>query len=118
MNYCQLAPVRGHDILCDMPDPWKPVDPLGEALHFLRMSGVFYCRCEFSAPWGLDLPPFGDCMMFHVVTGGECWLEVDGAEPCHLRQGDFALVPHGAGHRLAARSATRPASCSTCRGSC
>ena len=44
-----------------MPDPWKPVDPLGEALHFLRMSGVFYCRCEFSAPWGLDLPPFRDC---------------------------------------------------------
>ena len=25
-----------------MPDPWKPVDPLGAALHFLRISGVFY----------------------------------------------------------------------------
>ena len=22
--------------------PWTPVDPLGEALHLLRMSGVFY----------------------------------------------------------------------------
>ena len=22
-------------------DPWVPVDPLGEALHFLHMSGVF-----------------------------------------------------------------------------
>jgi hypothetical protein len=25
-----------------LPDPWKLVDPLGEALGFLRMSGVFY----------------------------------------------------------------------------
>lgn len=34
----------------------RPLDPLGEALHFLRMSGTFYCRCEFTAPWGLALP--------------------------------------------------------------
>ena len=40
-----------------MADPWTNVDPLGEALHFLRMSGTFYSRCEFSAPWGLELPP-------------------------------------------------------------
>jgi hypothetical protein len=26
----------------------KPFDPLGEALHFLRMSGVFYRRSEFT----------------------------------------------------------------------
>jgi AraC-like DNA-binding protein len=82
------------------PDPWKPLDPLGAALHFLRISGVFYCRCEFTAPWGLELPPFSDCMMFHVVTGGQCSMVVDGAEPCQLREGDFALVPHGGGHTL------------------
>jgi hypothetical protein len=26
------------------------VDPLGDAFRFLRMSGVFYCRSEFTAP--------------------------------------------------------------------
>jgi hypothetical protein len=26
------------------------IDPLGEALHFLRMSGIFYSRSEFTAP--------------------------------------------------------------------
>lgn len=83
-----------------MPDPWKPVDPLGEALHFLRMSGVFYCRSEFTTPWALELPPFAACLMFHVVTAGQCWLEVEGAERCLLRPGDLALVPHGEGHRL------------------
>jgi AraC-like DNA-binding protein len=75
-------------------------DPLGEALHFLRMSGTFYCRSEFTAPWALELPPFEHAMMFHVVTSGECLLEVEGAEHCVLRPGDLALVPHGAGHRL------------------
>lgn len=80
--------------------PMQPADPLGEALHFLRLSGSFYCRSEFTAPWGLALPPFADSMMFHIVTAGECWLEVDGAAPCLLRPGGLALVPHGGGHRL------------------
>jgi AraC-like DNA-binding protein len=79
---------------------WRTVDPLGEALHFLRMSGIFYTRSEFTAPWGLALPPFEDSLMFHVVTAGQCWLEVDGAEPRLLKPGDLTLVPHGEGHRL------------------
>lgn len=83
-----------------MSDPWNPVDPLGEALHLLRMNGIFYCRSEFTAPWALALPPFKACMMFHVVISGQCWLEVEGAQRCLLRPGDLALVPHGEGHRL------------------
>ena len=62
------------------------------------MSGSFYCLSEFTAPWALDLPPMEDCLMFHVVTSGECRLEVDGAETCTLRPGALALVPHGRGH--------------------
>lgn len=82
------------------PDPWTPIDPLGEALHFLRMSGVFYCRSEFTAPWGLGLPVLPQTLMFHVVTSGRGWLEVDDIDPVLLQPGDFALVPHGQGHRL------------------
>ena len=84
-----------------MNDLWPPVDPLGEALHFLRMSGTFYCRSEFTAPWALELPPLASCLMLHVVTAGRCRLEVAGAEPRLLQPGDLALVPHGAGHRMA-----------------
>jgi AraC-like DNA-binding protein len=82
------------------PDPWASADPLGQALHFLRMSGTFYCRSEFSAPWGLDLPPMPDSLMLHVVMAGSCWLEVGAAPAQRLRPGDLALVPHGAGHVL------------------
>lgn len=82
-----------------------PVDPLGEALHSLRMSGILYCRSELSAPWSLALPVEKDCfsfhvLSFHVVTSGECWLEVEGAGPFRLRPGDLALVPHSTGHCL------------------
>ncbi len=73
-------------------------DPLGETLHLLRLTGTLYCRTELTAPWGVDLPPLEGCMMFHVVTAGRCWLEVEGAEPRWLQQGSLALVPHGAGH--------------------
>ncbi len=83
-----------------MIDPWTPIDPLGEALHFLRMRGVFYTRSEFSAPWGLDLPAMPECLMFHVVTSGYCWLHVGDRPPRRLERGDFALVPHGEGHQL------------------
>jgi AraC-like DNA-binding protein len=78
-----------------------PGDPLGEALHLLRMSGVFYCRSEFTEPWALDLPPLKGCLMFHVVTSGRCRLKVEGDEHRLLNPGDFVLVPQGEGHRLA-----------------
>jgi AraC-like DNA-binding protein len=81
-------------------DPWAPVDPLAEALHFLRMNGAFYCRSELSAPWGLTLPPMPGYMWFHVPTAGRALLETDGAEPTFIRPGDFTLVPHGEGHGL------------------
>jgi AraC-like DNA-binding protein len=87
-----------------MTPVWTPVDPLGDALHYLRMSGVFYCRSEFTAPWALALPPMAGCLMFHVVTAGRCWLEVEGAEHRLLEPGAFALVPHGEGHQLASEA--------------
>ena len=79
----------------------SPSDSLGEALHYLRMSGTMYSRCDFSAPWGLVLPGFKNSLMFHVVTSGRCWLELEGEEPHLLHPGELALVPHGRGHRLA-----------------
>jgi hypothetical protein len=36
------------------------------------MSGIFYTRSEFTAPWGLALPAMQDYLMFHVVTSGRC----------------------------------------------
>lgn len=84
-----------------MTELWAPVaDPLGEALHNLRMDSSLYTRSEMTAPWGLELPPMPGHVMFHVVTSGRCWLEVEGVEPRLLQPGDLALVSQGEGHCL------------------
>ena len=81
-------------------DPWAPADPLGEALHFLRMNGAFYCRSELTAPWGMTMMAMPGYVWFHVVTDGRVWLEAGDAEPTLLQPGDLGLVPHGEGHVL------------------
>jgi AraC-like DNA-binding protein len=84
----------------DLRNPTAPLDPLGEALHSLRMSGAFYCRSEFTEPWGLSLPPLQDHLWFHVVTSGRVVVELGDEQPTTLHSGDVALVTQGAGHRL------------------
>jgi AraC-like DNA-binding protein len=84
----------------DLLDPPRPSDPLGEALHHLRMSGAFYCRTELTAPWGLTLPPLPGHLWFHVVTSGALELEGSDEGAVALQPGDLALVTQGAGHVL------------------
>jgi AraC-like DNA-binding protein len=87
-------------VVIDALDPFPPSDPLGEALHFLRMNGAFYCRSELTAPWGLTLPPMPGYLWFHVVTAGRLWLETGDDDTGCIQLGDLALVPHGEGHVL------------------
>ena len=81
------------------PIPTLTVDPLGEALHLLRMKGAFYSRSELRAPWGLRLPPLEGHLWFHVVTHGSLFLH-SGETRQMLAPGEVALVPHGHGHAL------------------
>lgn len=74
-------------------------DPLSEALHYLRMDGMFYCSSELSAPWGIDLPSMPDCLWFHVVTEGACTLIDSSGHEATVNAGDIVVLPHGAGHR-------------------
>src|SRR5262245_24876924 len=91
-----------YHILNRMDIALPPVsDPIGEALHFLRLSGTFYCRSEFSEPWALSLPPMRNCLMLHVVTSGGGVLEIEGTRPSRLQPGALTLVPHGRGHVVA-----------------
>ncbi len=82
-------------------------DPLGEILHLLKLTGSLYSRADLTAPWGIDLPAFEGCMMFHIVTCGHCWLEVPGEEARLLQRGSLALVPHGSGHRICSKPKER-----------
>jgi AraC-like DNA-binding protein len=78
-----------------MDVPAAPADPLGEALHHLRMSGAFYCHSELTEPWGLTLPELPGHMWLHAVAEGVLQLG-----DRRLMRGDVALVTHGDGHVL------------------
>jgi AraC-like DNA-binding protein len=84
----------------DTLDPWAPADPLGEALHFLRMNGAFYCCSNLTAPWGMTMPPMPGYIWFHVVTSGRFLLETDDGHTEWIELGGLSLVPHGKGHKL------------------
>jgi AraC-like DNA-binding protein len=79
---------------------WDAVDPLGEALHTLHLSGTFYCRSELTEPWGLAMPAMPGCVWFHVFLSGRCELAVDSLAPVALVPGGFALITKGQGHVL------------------
>jgi AraC-like DNA-binding protein len=66
-----------------------------------------YFRTEFHGDWGVALPADGNAIRFHLVIQGQCWVTVDG-EPVQLREGDFALIPHGAAQVLSDTPNTRP----------
>ena len=89
--------------LSSMIEHAMTIDPLGEALQFLRMDRTVYAQCDLSAPWAIRLPPLDWMLMFHVVVDGACWLDVDGSDPVHLQSGDLVIVPHGDGHTIASR---------------
>jgi AraC-like DNA-binding protein len=91
-----------------MDDPWGREDPLGEALHLVRMSGAFYSRGELSEPWGMELIPVPGYLWFHVVATGRAEVVADGAEPLALGPGELALVPHGEGHVLRSDASAEP----------
>jgi AraC-like DNA-binding protein len=77
-----------------------PPDPLSETFHLLQLTGTLYCRAELTAPWAIEMPPLEGCMMFHIVTSGHGWLEIEGADAHRLQTGSLTLIPHGQGHRI------------------
>jgi len=41
-----------------------------------------------------------DCLMFHVLTRGSCWVELDDGGCQYVGEGDLVLLPHGEGHLI------------------
>ncbi len=73
------------------------LNPLGETLHYLKLSGVFYCKSDLRGRWGVSLPAMPDTSVFHIITSGSCLIEY-GEQTIHLKTGDFVFIPKGQGH--------------------
>ncbi len=82
------------------------MDLLSDVFSRLRLSGDLYFTTDFAGGWGVHIPPDQQAIRFHLVVHGECWVKVDGAdEPTMLREGEFVLIPHGAGQHCSSSRA-------------
>jgi AraC-like DNA-binding protein len=76
------------------------MDVLNDILKSIKLGGGVYFRCEFSAPWGMDIQPT-PVAEFHIVVRGTCWLRMAAMEePIPLHGGDLVVFPHGDAHAL------------------
>ena len=78
---------------------------LDDFLRAIRFRSGLYFRPQFRAPWGISVAR--NCIVFHIVDHGSCWLEVNGvAEPMQLSEGDFVVVTRGDAHIMRDRLST------------
>ncbi len=76
------------------------MDVLSDILRSVHLGGGVYFRCEFSAPWGMDIKPT-PVAEFHIIVRGSCWLRMPGlSAPTPLQGGDLVAFPHGDAHCL------------------
>ena len=83
--------------------PNKTTKALDDVLRHLRMSGTFYCHGQFQIPWGVSFPEMRDEGRFHLITAGSAVVYGEEIPAITLNEGDFILLPHGAGHNIVDR---------------
>lgn len=69
-------------------------------LRSIHVKSTLYCCAKMSAPWGFRVSS-REVASFHIVTGGSCWLTVEGVEgSVLLAEGDLVILPHGHAHTM------------------
>jgi len=96
------------------------MDALSEILRVVRLSGAIFVHTRFTAPWCYQSPradsvasllePGAERVaIFHLVTEGECFVDVDGQAPVKLTAGDVVLFPQGDAHLMTSDLGLSPA---------
>ena len=88
------------------------MDSLSEILRVVRLVGAIFIHARFTAPWCYQSPCADSAapllepgaervVIFHLITEGECFVELDGLPPTRLSAGDVIIFPRGDAHRMA-----------------
>jgi AraC-like DNA-binding protein len=96
------------------------MDALSETLRVVRLVGAIFIQGRFSAPWCYQSPCADSAapllepgaervVIFHLITEGECFVEIDSAPPVRLSAGDAVVFPQGHAHRMCSQPGLRPA---------
>jgi AraC-like DNA-binding protein len=95
-------------------------DALSEVLRVVRLVGAIFIRARFTAPWCYHSPhatsiapllePGAErVVIFHLITEGECFVELGDQPPVHLGAGDVVIFPQGDAHRMTSAPGLAPA---------
>ncbi|OSZ75062.1 AraC family transcriptional regulator [Hydrogenophaga sp. IBVHS1] len=96
------------------------MDALSETLRVVQLVGAIFLQARFTAPWCYQSPPADAAapllepgaervIIFHLITEGECHVELEGEEPMRLTAGDVILFPQGDAHRMSSAPGLPPA---------
>ena len=96
------------------------MDALSETLRVVRLVGAIFINARFTAPWCYQSPradaaapllePGAErVVIFHLITEGECHVEIEGQAPLRLMAGDVVLFPQGDAHRMSSAPGLAPA---------
>jgi AraC-like DNA-binding protein len=96
------------------------MDALSETLRVVQLVGAIFLQGRFSAPWCYQSPPADAAapllepgaervVIFHMVTEGECCVELEGQVPVRLTAGDVIVFAQGSAHRMASAPGLVPA---------
>lgn len=96
------------------------MDALSETLRVVRLVGAIFINARFTAPWCYQSPhadaaapllePGAErVVIYHLITEGECFVEMDGEPPVHLGAGDVVVFPQGHAHRMSSQPGVTPA---------
>jgi len=96
------------------------MDALSETLRVVRLVGAIFINGRFTAPWCYQSPradtaaPFLEpgaerVVIFHLITEGECFVELGDGPPVRLVAGDAVIFPQGDAHRMTSQPGLPPA---------
>lgn len=95
------------------------MDALSETLRVVRLVGAIFINARFTAPWCYQSPSAASAapllepgaervVIFHLITEGECFVELDSGPPVHLIAGDVVIFPKGDPHKMSSQRGLEP----------
>ena len=96
------------------------MDALSQTLSVVRLVGAIFINAKFTAPWCYQSPssvaaapllePGAErVVIFHMITEGECHVEIGDEPPVRLTAGDVVVFPQGHAHRMCSQPGVPPA---------
>jgi len=96
------------------------MDALSETLRVVRLVGAIFIQARFTAPWCYQsqradsaaplLEPNAErVVIFHLITEGECFVELGDEAPMRLIAGDAVVFPQGDAHLMTSQPGLPPA---------